>query len=1844
MFHQVGAGIDEDQAMIVDSVMMENEKLEEENKQLRADLREAEQDANDLRRRAAVAARMQQQPPPPPQPNPAVVAGLRGEVRQAQEAVAQLQAAVRARDATCEGLRAKRRAAQEDAQQHQETARGLEARAGQAQAALRTAQQERDAAVQETQTLRRRSQQDGGHRDAAMAENEKLAKQNRQLQADLVAAKQNVAVLRRAAALQQQQPNPAVIDGLRGEVRQAKDAAAQLQATVHERDATCQRLRAERTAAKGAAAQAKTELRAAKADTDAARQEVQALRRQATAHNRNQPASPGRDAEQVQFVRFDVGSLGTVAASHFREPVCTAVGCPGDHAGRLCGWLENGLPARGLAAVAQEAGEAALRVNQEDLMAALHRSPHALDLLQTLSRYSSDPSVFFKFIWHFSADGREVYRSRRLALFVQLIEGVNANDVAALCRAFPQGAAALLWVLDQVRRHARDVFAGQKDKAAEIVRAVSKLRTDKTHHGMFVEVEGALQGVKQVAVPFGRHANDPQDFRSVSIPPTLEDLEHGLPQELVKQLGFIAVPGVRNVNLHLERHFRLLRHDTVSEIGEAYNEVCAFNAALEQQTGMAARAAARRNLERAAPYSLTEATVSAEGSDRGRTCLELTGKVQLPDKHPLWRCKDDRRKKEWLTDAKTFFQSSCVVFIMAKDTRKNPTVLAQVAKFEYQKVPFVKGKCVQLMLKVLTETPLQKGLPYTVLATRHQWSGISDLLRQLQCMESPFPFGPQLLGLQQPKPIAPPARYQTVMSDTLKPRQREGVIDALTKNVSLIQGPPGTGKTHTATEIAKCLLQGGDGEFLVIIAYTNHALDQLMQRVHEKVGEACTFARLGNAKKSSFVSKRLDFNKVPRDEHIPAQRRIKFLEGKIERLGPTPGGFYWDNDLAEKYGLGCLDLTEHEEDWLAKTKAFKLSDVFWHLISEWANNKKAKSETKLPGMLASERSATKARMSAFSHSQQERQRILREMKDECVAQRSRAKDELCAAFQSSEELKHSYAAEVVTERVVGCTTSYAAKHPALLRALAARGSTTLMVEEAAEILEANVLACLSDSLDRLILIGDHKQLRPKVEQHRLSVAGSDVPPKGTEVDYRGTDFNRSLFERLVIGNFPCVALNIQHRMFPRLAGVVQRLAYPDLTSAPQAPKDGVHIPGIRGQLLFVNHDFPDGRGGEFSNDSTSMTNKREAEYAVEIAWYMIQRGARPEDIAILSPYLGQVNAISTLLKQRDLGAKHDERDQADLDKLVGVADESEAKQPAKMIRVASVDNFQGEESRYIVLSLVRSNCDGQVGWVKETERVTVMLSRAKEGMIVLGNTHTLLKKARPDSAWCKVLRDLGQDGLVVQGLPLVCKNHPSFHRSVASAEELRRAAPSGGCTRECGRQMPCGHVCPDRCHFDDPGHTEKRKRCPAPVEHVCGQNKLHIFNVRCGEAGRAVCPFCVREKELQAKAEKEQKEAEQRHKTEMRKHEEAKKALEKERVALEAKRKHAEKEDKVGEVNRQEAEKLQQLEAAYQRNVQKLAKDHQDAKALSAARIERIKEQRAKGLQAAKEEAEAKLADMHKKRRDKEEKDRRRMEEAHRLLAADTRRVQARLQGEIDTVQSSDELLDKRVDCAVCGADENDDLTVRESAKCDHGHYYHLDCFESMVDSQLRDPVKAHTGEIACEFCKGGKEMDFLMHHATVRSFLDDAKHDAFDRHRLAAREAAAQEEGAQRAKQQFENEGVAGRVVRVLREEVLTLRCPRCKVAFVDFEGCCALMCGGCSCGFCAYCLEDCGQDAHAHVAKCVPGGMFCSSAKFEEHQEKRKRRMSRERIEKEGLSDVQKRDIWMQLFGEGEAYPTKP
>ena len=112
--------------------------------------------------------------------------------------------------------------------------------------------------------------------------------------------------------------------------------------------------------------------------------------------------------------------------------------------------------------------------------------------------------------------------------------------------------------------------------------------------------------------------------------------------------------------------------------------------------------------------------------------------------------------------------------------------------------------------------------------------------------------------------------------------------------------------------------------------------------------------------------------------------------------------------------------------------------------------------------------------------------------------------------------------------VVGMTTTGAAKHNYIIKSIRPK---IVVIEEAAEIFEPHIFTSLSPTVQQLVLIGDHQQLRPKPTYYEL------------EKKY---DFNVSLFERLAMNDCPVQTLSIQHRMRPEIASLITPAIYKEL--------------------------------------------------------------------------------------------------------------------------------------------------------------------------------------------------------------------------------------------------------------------------------------------------------------------------------------------------------------------------------------------------------------------------------------------------------------------------------------------------------------------------------------------------------------------------------------------------------------------------------------------------------------------------------------------------------------------------
>lgn len=283
-------------------------------------------------------------------------------------------------------------------------------------------------------------------------------------------------------------------------------------------------------------------------------------------------------------------------------------------------------------------------------------------------------------------------------------------------------------------------------------------------------------------------------------------------------------------------------------------------------------------------------------------------------------------------------------------------------------------------------------------------------------------------------------------------------------------------------------------------------------------------------------------------------------------------------------------------------------------------------------------------------------------------------------------------------RVIGMTTSYAACNTSTNKMLK---PGIVIIEEASEVLESHVLAALTRETKHVIMIGDHKQLKPQVSSHELA---------------KNFNFNVSLFERLIRNEFNFVTLDVQMRMRPEICDLVRGTVY-DFIKDGREVADYPLPEGMPTSLFCVNHEHPETK----DPGDPSKVNVFEAELLVKLSRHLLNSGNDPSGITILTPYAAQATKIKKLLKDAQLD-----------------------------VRVAVLDAYQGEESDIVLLSLVRSNKNGDIGFLAEENRIAVLLSRAKRGFYIAGNMKCLSKGSKH---WEQVLEILQSKDAVGDSIP-----------------------------------------------------------------------------------------------------------------------------------------------------------------------------------------------------------------------------------------------------------------------------------------------------------------------------------------------------------------------------------------------------------------------------------------------------------------------------------------------------------
>tara|TARA_B100000676_G_scaffold311912_1_gene383734 strand:- start:1342 stop:3270 length:1929 start_codon:yes stop_codon:yes gene_type:complete len=240
----------------------------------------------------------------------------------------------------------------------------------------------------------------------------------------------------------------------------------------------------------------------------------------------------------------------------------------------------------------------------------------------------------------------------------------------------------------------------------------------------------------------------------------------------------------------------------------------------------------------------------------------------------------------------------------------------------------------------------------------------------------------------------------------------------------------------------------------------------------------------------------------------------------------------------------------------------------------------------------------------------------------------------------------------------------------------------VLIDEATQATEPATLVPLVRGARQVVLIGDHRQLPPTVISRRAEKGGLD----------------RSLFERLIdMGISPSI-LTTQYRMHPAIS------EFPNTQFYDGVLEDGVEASDREtpGGILWPDWDVPllflpvDG-DEVLSPDGASKENPVEASWVVKILMDLVDSGGfATSQVGIVTPYAGQVRSIRDILPEQ-----------------------------FQSVEVRTIDGYQGREKDVIIFSCVRSNIDGNVGFLSDRRRLNVALTRSRRGLIVIGNPDTL---------------------------------------------------------------------------------------------------------------------------------------------------------------------------------------------------------------------------------------------------------------------------------------------------------------------------------------------------------------------------------------------------------------------------------------------------------------------------------------------------------------------------------------
>ncbi|KAG6891612.1 hypothetical protein C0992_002651 [Termitomyces sp. T32_za158] len=766
--------------------------------------------------------------------------------------------------------------------------------------------------------------------------------------------------------------------------------------------------------------------------------------------------------------------------------------------------------------------------------------------------------------------------------------------------------------------------------------------------------------------PGGRHDNDFVDFRTIAILPTPSEMNSSETPFLRHSSAVDETEDSARVATHLDNQFRLLREDMLHEMREDLQT--ALGKKKNRRKGLTIDGLLLEGLNFGSERRRTRWGLQMESYEnrnflkhRSLGCLLVDGEIVS--------FVTLSREEELLVKT-----PPSIVLQVDGELAVNETLLK--LKFA-TKVEFVSVDTAVFAY----EHVLQALQRTTTLPLSHEllfWNSNSGPPSTLDSEPS------KLAEFVRTLEINPRHDFQHLLhlaqSTKLDPSQAESLIAGLTQKVSLIQGPPGTGKSFIGSLIAKAIHDLTEKTILVV-CYTNHALDDILTSLLDVGIPGISLVRLGGKSTDRTAS-------LTMQSQNPIFRRSK--EGWLVIDQVKNAAAEYEQDLHKTFKVfheshvsskDIMDHLEFEEPVIhtafqvpSATGGFtriasrgRVVDDFY-LLDEWSAGR--------DGGVFKDDDIVKQAKDLWSMPLSARRELLKKWTTAIYEEQIISICTTAAAYNKHQDNLAKLFAEKDTavlqnKRIIGCTTTAAAKYSDSLQAAS---PDVLLVEEAGEILESHVLTALSSKTSQLILIGDHKQLRPKVNNYKLTVENGE-----------GYDLNKSLFERLILRDYPHAKLTSQHRMRPEISALIRELTYPELLDA-QKTQNRPDVRGVQDNIVFIDHDHPEDNSDlsdrKDGGAKPSKQNSFEVDMVLKIFKYLVQQGYRSEEMVILTPYLGQLQLLKKALG-RDQDAILSDLDIADLIAAGGNITSQKSSEPSKQrIRLATIGLCH---SRYLIV-------------------------------------------------------------------------------------------------------------------------------------------------------------------------------------------------------------------------------------------------------------------------------------------------------------------------------------------------------------------------------------------------------------------------------------------------------------------------------------------------------------------------------------------------------------------------------